>query len=209
MLNQVVTYDIAVKNNKNTYFHFKRDGYIQINLSKHQNENLIRKYMKSNEMYFLNKYNKNCLFKKPDPTKFNLWGTEHSINIGSEINTIEIDNVIIDHNENSVKNYYKNEMLNYLLELDSKYHNNGFIDISNLKYKTRYTTTRHGSCNPKKRTININLNLVRLNKKFTEYVYLHEICHLAQANHSQKFYDLLYQVCPNYKEIRKELKLQR
>ena len=44
---------------------------------------------------------------------------------------------------------------------------------------------------------------------YTEYVFLHEIAHLVYPNHSKDYYNLLEKLCPNYKEVRKELKKQR
>lgn len=37
-------------------------------------------------------------------------------------------------------------------------------------------------------------------------VVVHELCHMAQPNHSNKFYELIEKYLPNYKEIDKYLK---
>jgi len=54
--------------------------------------------------------------------------------------------------------------------------------------------------------ITINLKLVHLPIKYLNYVIIHEACHLREKNHSSKFWDLVAIYCPDYKELRKELK---
>jgi predicted metal-dependent hydrolase len=39
-----------------------------------------------------------------------------------------------------------------------------------------------------------------------DYIIVHEICHLKEFNHSQNFWNLVAQVVPEHKAIRKELK---
>ena len=64
---------------------------------------------------------------------------------------------------------------------------------------------RWGSCSSKGR-ITINSELVKIDDRFTDYVILHELCHLKQHNHGPEYYNLLSQVCPEWKNVRKELR---
>ncbi len=81
-----------------------------------------------------------------------------------------------------------------------------FINIRNLTFNARYTATVHGSCNARKRKINLNLYLVRRNKEFLYYVLMHELAHLKVQNHSKAFYQVLDILCPNHKEIKRAMK---
>jgi hypothetical protein len=40
----------------------------------------------------------------------------------------------------------------------------------------------------------------------SDYVVVHELCHLKELNHSQKFWNLVRETVPDYESIRKELK---
>jgi predicted metal-dependent hydrolase len=64
---------------------------------------------------------------------------------------------------------------------------------------------RWGSCSSKGK-ITINAELIKLSDIFTEYVILHELCHLRYHNHSSDYYRLLAEVFPEWKAVRKRLK---
>lgn len=61
-----------------------------------------------------------------------------------------------------------------------------------------------GKCTNGK-TILINPDIVKYNKKIINYIVLHEFCHLKCKNHSKAFFTLLAQYEPNYKEYEKEV----
>lgn len=62
--------------------------------------------------------------------------------------------------------------------------------------------TQWGSCSPNGR-ITLNPHLVKAPRDCIDYVILHELCHIAEHNHSERFYRLLSQVMPSW-EITKE-----
>ncbi|MGE4444341.1 MAG: M48 family metallopeptidase [Candidatus Altimarinota bacterium] len=64
--------------------------------------------------------------------------------------------------------------------------------------------TKWGSCSSNQ-NISLNFKLVHLPIRFLEYVVIHEVCHLKEKNHGKNFWKLVEELCPNYKEIRKEL----
>lgn len=68
----------------------------------------------------------------------------------------------------------------------------------------REMTTQWGSCSPSGR-LTLNPNLVKASKEAIDYVILHELCHLVEHNHSEKFYRLLNQHLPNWQVIKNEL----
>lgn len=68
--------------------------------------------------------------------------------------------------------------------------------------------TRWGSCSSQK-NLNFNYRLYFLPLELVDYVVVHELCHLAQMNHSQKFWALVAQQIPDFKMRRAELKKNR
>jgi len=65
--------------------------------------------------------------------------------------------------------------------------------------------TRWGSCSSRE-TISLNYKLLFLPPEFVRYVLVHELCHTKELNHSAKFWRLVAQKEPDYKQIRKELR---
>ncbi len=74
----------------------------------------------------------------------------------------------------------------------------GKISIKNHK-------TLWGSCS-RKCNINFNYRIVFLSPEQRDYIIVHELCHLAEFNHSARFWTLVSKTIPNYKQLRKSLK---
>ena len=61
-----------------------------------------------------------------------------------------------------------------------------------------------GSCSTKGNLM-LNPHLIKAPKECIDYVILHELCHIAEHNHSENFWRLLTQVMPNWKEVKAKL----
>ncbi len=78
----------------------------------------------------------------------------------------------------------------------------------NLKYKNIRISgakTRWGSCSHDN-NLNFTWRLIMAPLEIIDYVVVHEVCHIKQKNHSKKFWDLVGEVVPDYKEKRKWLR---
>jgi predicted metal-dependent hydrolase len=64
--------------------------------------------------------------------------------------------------------------------------------------------TQWGSCSPHGR-ITLNPHLVKAPRECIDYVILHELCHIAEHNHSERFYRLMHQVMPNWEKVKERL----
>lgn len=65
--------------------------------------------------------------------------------------------------------------------------------------------TKWGSCNPRMRSIRLNAELVKKPKDLLAYVVVHEMLHLVEPTHSERFVALLEQHYPTWREARAEL----
>ena len=65
--------------------------------------------------------------------------------------------------------------------------------------------TRWGSCSQQK-NLNFNWRLVMAPLPVLDYIVAHELAHLVEMNHSKKFWKLVEQIHPGYKEHRAWLK---
>jgi predicted metal-dependent hydrolase len=65
--------------------------------------------------------------------------------------------------------------------------------------------TRWASCSRHK-TISLNYKLLFIPTELVNYVFIHELCHTVQMNHAKKFWALVNEKEPNYKELDNKLR---
>lgn len=87
-----------------------------------------------------------------------------------------------------------------VLELNEKHFGK---EIKNVKLK--YTTSNWGSCSSSG-NINLSSRLLFAPQDVLDYVIIHELAHTFEMNHSQKFWTLVRNAMPEYKEKEKWLK---
>ncbi len=85
---------------------------------------------------------------------------------------------------------------------------NQFYNFNYNKITIRNQKSRWGSCSSKG-NLNFNYRIFLLPDELTNYIIIHELCHLKEMNHSKKFWNLVHEQIPNYKEKRRELKKYR
>ena len=61
--------------------------------------------------------------------------------------------------------------------------------------------TRWGSCS-RRGSLNFNWRLLLAPLPVLDYVVIHELCHLKEPNHAPRFWSLVAQTCPDYRERR-------
>jgi predicted metal-dependent hydrolase len=124
-------------------------------------------------------------------------------------NTIKIGTAITDNSlavRKVLYNGYKSEAIKHFPEMMKKVlreHESQGFKPNGLIIRTM--KRRWGSCS-NKGIITLSTELIKLSDTYIEYVILHELCHLKHHNHGPKFYELLSEVFPNWKPVRKELK---
>ena len=90
------------------------------------------------------------------------------------------------------------ESLDDMLKLVSDY------EIERPEIYIRNMKSRWGSCNNQKNRIGLNVQLIKADRKCIDQVVLHELVHFIHYDHSSKFYALLGELMPDWKE-RKEM----
>ncbi len=65
--------------------------------------------------------------------------------------------------------------------------------------------TRWGSCS-RHSGIRLNWRLIHLDHHLVDYVVAHEVAHLLEMNHSQRFWAVVEALCPQWREARATLK---
>ncbi|MGK0209281.1 MAG: putative metal-dependent hydrolase [Patescibacteria group bacterium] len=68
------------------------------------------------------------------------------------------------------------------------------------KISYRYTISRWGACKHQTQEIELSTRLLLAPLAVLEYVIIHELAHLIEPNHSNRFWKLVQQADPNYKD---------
>lgn len=97
---------------------------------------------------------------------------------------------------------YKVEALSLVLDRLDYFNRIYNFEWKNIAIKNQ--KTRWGSCSSKG-NLNFNYKIVLLPAKSTDYIIIHELCHLRELNHSREFWSLVSQAMPDYKIVRKSL----
>ena len=72
-------------------------------------------------------------------------------------------------------------------------------------YYLQRMKTKWGSCNHRDGTIRLNTELVKKPKDLLEYVIVHEMVHLLEPTHSERFVAFLDEQYPSWRDARAEL----
>lgn len=102
-----------------------------------------------------------------------------------------------------LKKWYMNNAFNILNERVIKYAR--IMELTYNKLKLSNASWSWWTCTSKKNLL-FNWRLLQYEEKIIDYVIVHELSHLIEPNHSQKFWNIVIKYCPNYKELRKILK---
>ena len=185
----------------------EKDGSIIIKLPEGTKKDEIDKLIKSKEKWILNKVafvkNRSKLksdeilylgyaysykiilqrFLKKDFIYFN--GQDFYVNVKDEKNT-----------KIALELWLRNSCEKFINEKVEKYQYR--FNISPKEVKIKKQKNRWGSCSYDNK-IMINWKLIMASEEAIEYVVVHEMCHMIHKNHSNKFWNLVGEIMPNYK----------
>lgn len=149
-------------------------------------------------MYFLNEKKKLIIAKS----------NKNSVILNNDFIKIYTVNL----NEDYIKKVFYNWASDYLMDVIDELRNRWDLMLkeNNINKKPniiiKKLKSRWGFCTPSKNKITINSYLIHYPKECIDYILLHEYAHFVQANHSNRFYDIVFKYMPNYKAYENILK---
>ncbi|MEI0518413.1 SprT family zinc-dependent metalloprotease [Brachyspira murdochii] len=102
-----------------------------------------------------------------------------------------------------LETWYKKEALKLFDTLLKKYCLIMSLEIRGFTVKK--LKSKWGSCDTLKKYITLNIELMKYPIIVSEYIVIHELAHLIEANHSKKFYEIIKKYMPEYKKVKKIL----
>jgi predicted metal-dependent hydrolase len=76
------------------------------------------------------------------------------------------------------------------------------------EWRIKRMKTRWGTCNIASCRLWLNLELARKPEECLEYILVHELLHLLERSHNEKFYRHMDHLLPNWREIDALLKIE-
>lgn len=201
-------YEVVIirKDNKNTYIRVKEDLKVYVTTNKRTKDKDIEKLLKENYSSIVTMVTR-ALNKKEKNEKSMILGKEVDVIAFSMQDEPELyNNKFYVKDKDKIDKYIKDYALKVFSERLRIIYDEFEEKIPYPKLTIRKMSTRWGVCNRKEKKVTLNLELIRMNIKYLDYVIVHELSHFIHFNHSKEFWNLVSKYCPNYKELRSEMK---
>lgn len=102
-----------------------------------------------------------------------------------------------------IENWQKSLLYDYVNNLIKKWEKK--LEVKVKRHFIRKMKTKWGSCNKSLGYIRLNTELVKKPKELVEYVVVHEMAHLIETRHNDRFVKILDKHCPFWRDHRSEL----
>ncbi len=204
--NQV--FDVLIvrkKSNKNTYLRVKDDLTIYVTTNYYTKDSEIEKLIKDNEKSLL-KMLERTFKKKEKEAIFTYLGKKYDIIYLNTKKVILGEDKIFLNRDTDINKWLLKEAKEVFLEHLNNIYNSFPLPIPYPSLTIRSMKTRWGVCNVKTKRVTLNLELIKKDTKYLDYVIAHELSHLVYPNHGKEFWALVIKVIPNYKVLRKEMR---
>lgn len=201
-------YDVVIekkRGQKNTYIRVKKDLKVTVTTGILTSERFVEKLIRDN-------YDRICKMIDFQEVKFRnnngffYLGKQYVlIHTSDNSITFQGDKVYVG-DDFDIDNWYKKQAKKLFLErLDYNYERFS-KKIPYPKLRIRKMTSRWGVCNVRTHVITLNLELIKRDISYLDYVIIHEMSHLIHGDHSTAFWRLVEENMPNYKKYREEMK---
>lgn len=105
-----------------------------------------------------------------------------------------------EHRENLLNAWYRQLLREQVAELVAKWES--IVGVQVAEYGIRRMKTRWGSCNAKARRIWLNLELAKKPHACLEFILIHEMVHLLERHHNERFAEQMDRLVPQWRTTR-------
>jgi len=105
--------------------------------------------------------------------------------------------------EDALQRWYRHQLREQIPPLLAKWEPQAGVTVAEVRIKKM--KTRWGSCNTTARRIWLNLELAKKPTACLEYILVHEMVHLLERHHNERFRELMDTLMPTWRVTREEL----
>lgn len=164
-----------------------------------KNNVLPRRYVSGETQFYLGRrYVLKVSIDSEQPETVKLYRGRLTVNLTNEPNAkaVKVKKLVDNWYQQKAKAVFNERLLAMLPKTDWVQGTPSFKLLSMQK--------QWGSCSAQGNLV-LNPHLVKASKECIDYVILHELCHIAEYNHSERFWRLLTQVMPQWKQVKSQL----
>jgi len=198
---------IEKKNNKNLYIRVTDNLEIKVTCNYLFTKLSVKKVLEDNRRSIEKMIDKQILKNKMQKKEAkNLLGEKLNVIYKDVKRPIYDSGVITVKDDTMLNNWYKK----YAKDVFKKYLDEAYyVFDEKIPYpiiKVRSMKTRWGVCNRRDNSVTLNLELIKKDPMYLNYVIVHELSHFVHFDHSKAFWRVVEKYCPDYKLVRKKLK---
>lgn len=131
-------------------------------------------------------------------------GKQHVELLGKKyINLYVRGNSTKEKRERVMSGWYRSQLKKIVPEYIEKWEEN--IGVKVDEWGVKLMKTKWGTCNEEAERIWLNLELAKKNPRCLEFIIVHEMVHLLERNHNERFKAYMDKFLPNWKSVRDEL----
>ncbi len=155
-----------------------------------------REYVSGESVYFLGKkYKLEIIYKNEVPRVYIKGKTKIILQVRPDASVAKKDEVF--------NNWLRGELKPIIVALVSTWEKK--LKVKAELWQIKKMKTRWGTCNDKKRVVLFNLELAKKPVLCIEYVVVHELVHLIERSHNDKFMKILDTNLPKWRSLKDEL----
>ncbi len=223
---QVGSLDIALQRKAIKNLHIKvipPDGLIQVSAPNHLSDTAIRiaivqriPWIKRQQKDFANQPRQSARDMVSGESHY-LWGQRYRLEVierhgkhevklkgNSKLQLFVSAGTSKARSEKLVVEWYRSQLKNRLAAILENWQKKIGVQVDD--WTVRKMRTKWGSCNPQTKRININLELAKKPPECLEYILVHELVHLLERHHNERFVSLMDGYLPNWRLHRDLLK---
>jgi len=216
--------EVSRKDIKNLHLYVKPpDGKVTVSAPLAMSNETIERFVHTKISWIKEKKNKYITQSRKSKREYvsgetlYVWGKQYYLQIKyGKRNSLALldDNAIftvkkestVEQREKFIREWYRKQLKEEITRLLPKWEK-----ITGLKCNTwqiKYMTTRWGSCKPKAKKLCFNLQLAKKTPECLEYIILHELTHILEKYHNDKFKSFLDKYMPTWRKIKSKLNEQ-
>ena len=161
-----------------------------------QERQSAREYVSGESHYFHgNRYLLDVVYRDAPPKVILHSNSQLELSVRPGSDTIQRERVLL--------NWYRQQLKEEIPTYISKWE--AIIGVEVAEWRIKQMKTKWGTCNIEQRRIWLNLELAKKSTRCLEYIIVHELVHLMERKHNERFIALMDQFMPQWRLLRAEL----